>query len=67
MDSRAIADLIRARRRELGLSQRALAKAAAVSQSLIAEIESGKRLASTRSLDKLTQFLGITIGEPDSG
>ena len=48
-----------AKRKERGLSQRALAKLAGVSQALIAEIERGKHPPSAASLAKIASALGL--------
>lgn len=46
------------RRKSQGLSQRALAQKAGVSQALIAEIERGKHPPSQSSLTKIAEALG---------
>ena len=46
-------------RKQRGMSQRALAALAGVSQSLIAELERGKHLPSPNALSKLSQALGV--------
>jgi DNA-binding XRE family transcriptional regulator len=52
-----------ARRKERRLSQRALARMAGVSQSLIAEIERAKHPPSIASLTKIAEALGAASGD----
>lgn len=47
-------------RQAKGLSQRALATQAGVSQALVAELERGKHPPSKLSLEKITTSLGIS-------
>ena len=54
-------------RKSKGLSQRALAQAAGVSQALIAELESGKHPPIKASLDKIAGALSISTGAFASG
>jgi len=46
-------------RRSRGLSQRALATAAGVSQAMVAELERGKHPPSEASLSKIARALGV--------
>ena len=46
-------------RRERGLTQRALARAAGLSQALVAELERGKHPPSKQSKHKIAAALGI--------
>ncbi len=55
-----------ARRKEQGLSQRALAEKAGVSQALIAEVERGKHPPSESSLSKIAEMLGVEPAYFDS-
>ena len=48
-----------ARRKELGLTQRALARRAGLSQALIAEVERGKHPPSPSSLAEIAEALGM--------
>jgi len=50
-------------RKAAGLSQRALAAKAGVSQALIAEIERGKHPPSAASLSKIAAALGVSPEE----
>ncbi len=47
-------------RKSKGLSQRALAKAAGISQALVAELERGKHPPSAASLNKIVTALGVS-------
>jgi DNA-binding XRE family transcriptional regulator len=49
------------RRREMGLSQGELAKAAGVRQNLISEIESGKRKVQMDTFDKILEVLQLQL------
>ena len=51
-----------ARRKEQGLTQRALAQKAGLSQALIAEVERGKHPPSPSSLAKIAEALGAKPG-----
>lgn len=53
---------VRARRRELELTQEALAERAGLSQTYLAEVESGKRNISLVNMELLALALGLTIG-----
>jgi len=57
-DPARLADL----RKSKGLSQRALAQAAGVSQALIAELERGKHPPSKASLEKIAAAMNVSTG-----
>lgn len=57
-----IADLIRAKREERGLSQRALAKLLCVSPSAVAQWETGDKVPTHRHMTALKQALGFQAG-----
>lgn len=50
-------------RKARGLSQRALAQAAGISQALVAELERGKHPPSKGSLEKLAAALSVSKSE----
>jgi transcriptional regulator with XRE-family HTH domain len=50
-------------RKAKGLSQRALAQAAGISQALVAELERGKHPPSTSSLEKIANALSVSQSE----
>lgn len=54
---------VRMRRRELGLTQEALADRAGLSQTYVAEVESGKRNISLVNIERVTVALDISLGE----
>ena len=56
--------MIKRRRTELGLSQRALAKLVGVSDAYITQLETRERInPSLRVLKKLSKALKVTVGE----
>jgi DNA-binding XRE family transcriptional regulator len=55
----AIAMLVASRREELGISQRELAKRAGISHTVISRIEGGEHSPSPKTLERLTEALGI--------
>lgn len=61
-----VGDRIRQRRRELGLSQRALASEG-VSDAYISRLESNERQPSLRALRKLAPKLGVTVHWLETG
>lgn len=63
-DRRAAASLVRRLRRHAGLSQRALAERAGVTQPVIAAYESGRRQPSVPALLRLARAAGfeLTLG-----
>ena len=63
--SNDIGGLIRARRRALGLDQRALAARVGVSRLWIGEIEHGKPGASLGLVLQTLAALGVTLAAPD--
>jgi DNA-binding XRE family transcriptional regulator len=56
-----IGKCVERRRREMGLSQGELAKAAGVQQNLISEVESGKRKVQIDTLDKILEVLQFQL------
>lgn len=54
---------VRVWREHRGFSTTALAKAAALSQPYIVQIESGARTGSARSLDKIAKALGVSVDD----
>lgn len=59
------AELLRAARTRAGLSQRALAAAAATSQSAIAAIESGRKQPTVATLERLLRAAGTELVPAD--
>jgi transcriptional regulator with XRE-family HTH domain len=55
------------RRQELGLSQRDLADRLGIAQTNIARIEHGEQNLTIRTLAKLADALGVTVGELVTG
>lgn len=58
----SIAERIAARRRERGLSQRALADLLGLDQSAVSRIESGDRRVSVEELSRIAEALGTNVG-----
>lgn len=48
-------------RKSKGLTQRALAKVAGISQALVAELERGKHPPSRASLDKIAAAMNVSV------
>jgi len=62
--TRRMSGMIKRRRTELGLSQRALAKLVGVSDAYITQLETRERInPSLRVLKKLSKALKVTVGE----
>jgi len=61
MNTRELGQAIRSRRRELGISQRALAEIAGVSLHTLSDIESGKANPTLATVVQLLQPLGFEL------
>jgi len=59
----ALGQAVAARRRELGLSQEALADASGVNRSHMGEVERGKRNVTTLNVLRLAEALNTTAAE----
>ncbi len=62
--TRRMSGMIKRRRKELGLSQRALAKLVGVSDAYITQLETRERInPSLQVLKRLAQALKVSVGE----
>jgi transcriptional regulator with XRE-family HTH domain len=61
-DATELGRVIRAARKELGLSQRALAQRCSCSQRFVSELERGKATAEVGKAMRLLNELGLTFG-----
>lgn len=62
-DVSALGKLIRERREELGLSQRALAECVGLNHSIVHKVETGVREVSENRLVAIASILGLDAGE----
>ena len=56
-------NIVKSTRIERNMTQQNLANAAGITQSLVSQIEHGKRKASVNTLYKISQVLGCTIDD----
>lgn len=61
MNSSELGEILKARRKELGLDQKSLAELARVSVHTLSDIESGKANPTLESLTKILEVLGLEI------
>lgn len=61
MNIKEIGNIIRGRRKELGINQRSLVEMAVVSVHTVSDIESGKANPTIEIVDKLLRVLGLEL------
>jgi transcriptional regulator with XRE-family HTH domain len=63
MNVKGMGKMLKGLRKQRGLTQGALAKAAGISQIYVAKIEAGDKIPSIPTLVKLAKVLKVTVGE----